>query len=106
MRTLRLIRRLLEGPCARELALQSRACRVGLNVTSVNRSSGNDGKRLGQSTAVDFPGQLCDGRGERRFGRGCDGGGGGAIVKTRKAQSRSGRASNRIPRCPRRLEWQ
>jgi len=41
---------------ARELALQSRACSVGPDITSVNHGSGNDGKRLGQSIrAVDFP---------------------------------------------------
>jgi hypothetical protein len=45
-----------------------------------------------------FSRRFCDGRGERRLGRGCDGGGDGAAVtrgKARKAQSGPGQAAER-----------
>jgi hypothetical protein len=74
------------------LALHSRACGVGSDITSANYSSGNDGKLRGQSG---FSRRFCDGRGERRLGRGRDGG--GAVVtcgNARKAQS--GPAERRV----------
>jgi hypothetical protein len=84
---------------ARELALQGRACGVGPDITSVNHISGNDGKRLCQSTrAADFPVDFVMGEESADSDKACDGGRGRAVVtrgKAWKAQSGPGQAAER-----------